>query len=468
MVAPLPVLPEILVKIAERVSTAGGRSFLVGGSVRDHLLGTESKDFDVEVFGLTAAKLEELLSEYGPVLAVGRAFGVFRIKGYDVDFSLPRRDSKIRAGHRGFDIDTDPDMSFEQAARRRDLTINSMGLDLISGELQDPHGGLSDLRERRLRATDPRHFPEDPLRGLRAAQFTATFEMTPDAQLISLCRALNLSELSPERMFDQLCKLLLRSNRPSLGFEFLATSNLIRFFPELAAMLGVEQEAEWHPEGDVFVHTLMVVDEAANSRRGEDEDLALMWGALCHDIGKPTTTQRIDGRVRSFQHDVAGVPLAENLLTRLRAPTLLVDQVKAIVRYHLAPALFANSQASDKAYRRLARNLRRAGVTMELLLRVAAADHFGRTTPDALAREYPAGALFRDKAAALNIALDAPSDVVMGRHLIARGLAPGPKFGFLLTKCREIQDETGWTDPERILDAVFSEATTSPGSSERE
>ena len=476
------------IEIARAVRDAGGRAVVVGGFVRDRLVGVRTKDVDVEVFGLDVERFEALLARFGKVHAVGRAFGVFRVAGIDVDFSLSRRDSKRGPGHRGFDVTPDPSLDFAEAARRRDLTVNSMGLDPLTGEVLDPHGGRRDLERRVLRATDPAHFPEDPLRGLRVAQLAARLEMPPDGELVALCRNLDLSELSGERVFDEFRKLLLRAAKPSIGFAVLEDTGLLRFFPELDALRGVPQDPEWHPEGDVWVHTLMVLDAAASLRVGAAtresdpdrvvsmaapetallsaqgdtagktcEDLALMLGALCHDLGKPATTERIDGRVRSLRHDVAGIGPTCALLARMRAPGALVDRVAALVEHHLAPALFIRNGATAKGYRRLARKLERAGVSIELLVRVARADHLGRTTADAVAGRFEAGDAFLVAARAHSVERAAPRDAVLGRHLIERGMQPGPGFAPILERCREIQDETGWTDPERILDRVLAD-----------
>jgi len=443
-------------RVAEAVAREGGRALLVGGYVRDRLLGIESKDLDIEVSGLSFEDLERLLSTLGEVIHVGKAFGVFRVKGLNIDFSLPRRDSKVRPGHTGFDVSYDPGMTFVEAARRRDLTMNSIGLDPLTLEYLDPHGGRRDLRDRRLRATDPVHFPEDPLRGLRVAGFAARFEMAPDEELKKLCSELDLSELSGERVFVELEKLLLRSERPSIGFELLRETRLLRFLPEVEALVGVPQEPDWHPEGDVWIHTMMVLDEAAKLRTGNaSDDLALMYGALAHDFGKPATTRTIGGRITSYEHDVKGVAIAEAFLEKLRAPRELTEKVEALVRHHLAPALFHKNGATAKAYRRLARDLDASGVRPDLLLRVATSDHLGRTTDDAFARRFPSGEHFKTMMESLELVTEAPKDVVLGRHLIARGLPPGPEFGRILAECRDVQDETGWDDPERILDRVL-------------
>ncbi|MCE2390889.1 MAG: polynucleotide adenylyltransferase [Proteobacteria bacterium] len=447
-----------VIEICRAVGAAGGRALIVGGYVRDRLRGEDPKDVDVEVFGLPLAELRRILSRYGRVVEIGRAFGVLRLREIDVDFSLPRRDSKVGAGHRGFDVECDPELSFAEAARRRDLTINSMSLDPLTGEIVDPHAGRDDLERGVLRATDPARFAEDPLRGLRVAQFAARFEMRADAELLRECAALDLGELAAERIYEEFRKLLLKGVRPSLGLELLRETSLLRFFPELERLVGVPQDPQWHPEGDVWVHNQLVVDEAARLRQGrDDEDLGVMFGALCHDFGKPSTTAHSDGRIRSLAHDVEGVAPARAFLERMRAPAALTGRVAAFVRYHLAPALYVKNAAGPKAYRRLARKLAAAGATLEELARVARSDHLGRTTPDALARRFEAGDRFLEIARELTVSREAVPDVVRGRDLIARGIEPGPGFGPILARCREVQDETGWTEPEPILERVFSE-----------
>ncbi len=443
--------------VARAVAAAGGRAVLVGGYVRDRLLGVASKDYDVEIYGLSPDAIADLLADFGELIQVGRAFGVLRIKGLDADFSLPRRDSKSGSGHRGFDIAFDPDLDFAQASRRRDLTVNSIGLDLSSGEILDPHGGRADLARGVLRATDAAHFTEDPLRGMRTAQFAARLEMAPDEELTALCSQLDLAELPAERIYEELRKLLVKAHKPSLGFEFLSRARLLRVFPEIESLQGVPQDPKWHPEGDVWVHTMLVIDEAAALRNGDDEDLALMYAALCHDFGKPAVSVEHDGRVRTPRHDVIGARMAREFLERLRAPGHLCDQVEALVKYHLAPALFVAQGTTARGYRRLARKLGKAGVNIALLVRVARADHWGRTTDEASRRIFPAADTFVAEAEKASVVDAAPADVVQGRHLQARGLEPGPQFGEILNRCRDLQDETGWTDADKILDKVLGD-----------
>jgi tRNA nucleotidyltransferase (CCA-adding enzyme) len=445
-----------LQRIAEAFAAAGGRALVVGGAVRDAVLGLESPDWDLEIHGLRLPEVEAVLAGFGEVIAIGRSFGVLKIKGLEADFALPRRDSKAGRGHRGFVVDLDPDLGFPEAARRRDVTVNAMGFDPLTGEILDPWGGLDDLAARRLRAVDVELFGDDPLRALRVAQFAARFELEPDAELLALCAAMPLEELPGERIAGELEKLLLKARRPSIGLELMRRTGMLRIFPELGGMVGVAQDPEWHPEGTVWEHTLLVVDEAAALRRGDGEDLSLMWGALLHDVGKPPTTYTdAAGRVRSPGHEEVGVPLAEAVLSRLRLGHEVIGQVAALVRFHLAPAQLDRDGVTPKAVRRLVRRLTEAGIRPELLLRVAEADHFGRTTPDALAREFPAGERLAARIEEIGAEAAVAQDVVLGRHLIARGMQPGPEFGPILERCREVQDETGWSDPEAILERVL-------------
>ena len=472
------LLPREVLDVAGAISEAGGKALLVGGHVRDRVFvdlgrpidaALDFNDIDIEVYGLSLARLEEVLGSCGgrEVISVGRSFGVFKVKGLfsdkrlDCSFSMPRRDNKVGRGHRGFQVEFDPELGFEEAARRRDLTMNSIGVEILGPKVEDPHGGRPDIEAGIMRATDPEHFPEDPLRGLRVAQFAARFPwMEPDDELDELCRALDFSELPGERLFEEFRKLLLWGQKPSLGLDFLHRTALLHFFPELEAMVGVRQDAQWHPEGTVWEHTLLVVDEAAAARRGgedEDEDLVVMFAALCHDLGKPATTVEVDGRIRSPNHDCEGIEPARRFLDRLRAPGDLVAAVEVLVQHHLAPANFTSQEASPRAYRRLARRLDAGGMNARILHRVAQADHFGRTTADALARQFPAGAEFLRQVELLELEEAGEPDVVLGRHLIARGLEPGPGFAGILDRCREIQDETGWKSSEQILERYYGE-----------
>lgn len=427
--------------IARAVAAAGGRALLVGGAVRDQLMGRAGRDVDVEVLGLTLEVFESVLSRFGRTYRMGRSYTVLRLRDLEVDFTVDDR----------FGCD------FAAASLRRDLTINSMAIDPLSGDILDPHGGRSDIAAGRLRATHPASFGDDPLRALRVARFAACLGMQPDASLCEACARLDLDGVAGERMLVEVQRLLVEAERPAEGFAVLERCHQLRAFPELAALVGVAQDPEWHPEGDVWTHTKMVLDAAARLRRRDGDDLALMFGALCHDLGKPATTERDGHRIRSLGHDRAGIAPTTALLTRLRAPNELIARVCALVEHHLAPALFVKGEAGPRGYRRLARKLDRVGASLDLLVRVARADHLGRTTEDAMAGSFSAGDAFLERAAQLEVAEHGPPDVVTGRDVIGRGVAPGPRVGVVLRRCRAIQDERGETDAARILDEVLGQ-----------
>ena len=450
------MLDPVILDIARAVKAAGGRAFLVGGYVRDCLLGLDAKDADVEVFGLELAALQSLLGSFGRVLRVGESFGVLRLAHVDADFSLPRRDSKVAAGHRGFAVASDPHLDFESAARRRDLTINSMSYDPLTDEVIDPFGGRQDLERGVLRATDARAFPRRPaagaasgavhrpLRDVTRPDPRGTVPQGASRRGVGRAHLRGASQAAPQ-------------GAPTFGGPSLPSrpADCCASFPSSEALVGVPQDPEWHPEGDVWVHTLLVVDEAARLRDGGDDDLALMLGALCHDLGKPLATcTDAQGRIRSPRHSERGVDPARTLLERLRAPKDLERRVCALVLHHLAPALFVRNGATTKGYRRLARKLDASGVSLALLVRVAQADHLGRTGE---VRNSPPGERFLAQARRFLVAEGPPRDVVMGRHLVARGLTPGPAFSGILERCREIQDEEDWQDADRIIDAVLAE-----------
>lgn len=448
-------LKEILVAIKE----AGGSPKLVGGYVRDHVLGLSPKDLDVEVSLLSPAKLQEVLSAFGVVDVVGQAFGVFKLHGVDADFSIPRKDNKKGAGHKDFEVTCDPNLSLVERCRRRDLRMNSMEMDPFTFIIEDPFGGLEDIRKGRMRATDRETFVEDDLRAVRVAQFVSRFpQLVPNETLGLLCSKADLNNLPGERLWPEFKKMLLKGSRPDLGLEFLANTGLLRFFPELAATVGCQQHPVFHAEGDVFTHTKMALAVAAKLRNGDEaHDIPMMFGVLCHDLGKPPTTEWSSAKQRlvSNGHDEAGVEPARKFLKRLVAPEWVVEQISIIVREHLKPYELVRSGAGASAYRRLVRRM--GAVSLNLLVDVATADGEGRICYDPVHQTRDDLNLFLTKASALGITnlQKPPDDVVKGKHLLARGYTPGPFIGEILKKCREIQDDTGETDPEKILDEVL-------------
>jgi tRNA nucleotidyltransferase (CCA-adding enzyme) len=426
-----PAAAEAVRSIARAVAARGGRAWLVGGCVRDVLLGMERKDFDLEVFGVAPAALRELLAREHEVFDVGRAFGVLKLKGLPIDVALPRRETKIAPGHRGFDVEADPFLDMKSAAQRRDLTVNAIYEDPLTGELADPLDGRRDLRLRLLRHASPR-FVEDPLRVLRVMQFAARLEFEVAPETVELCRALDLHELPRERQEEEWKKLLLHGRAPSRGLLFLRECGALRFFPELAALVGCRQDPEWHPEGDVFVHTGHVLDHFARARVGDRSDWLVGLALLCHDFGKPATTSNADGRWRSPGHSEAGEAPTRTFLARLTAEQEVVDAVVPLVLHHLRPMELFKVKAGDAAIRRLATQ-----VNLRLLVRVARHDDAGR--PPRPVDDFPSGRWLIERAEALAAADAAPRPIVLGRHLIELGLAPGRDFKPLLEKCFEAQ-----------------------------
>jgi tRNA nucleotidyltransferase (CCA-adding enzyme) len=436
-------VPDGLRRLVEALRAAGGRPYVVGGAVRDALLGLPVHDYDVEVFGLDAENVRRCLASLGEVNAVGDAFTVFKVahlEGLDaVDVSLPRRDSKVGPGHRGIAVVGDPDLSVEEAARRRDFTINALLYDPLADEVKDPHGGRADLAARRLRAVDAATFGEDPLRALRAVQLAARFELTVDPDTARLCAAMPLRELPAERIFGEIEKLLLRARRPSRGLRLLREWGMLgEVAPELLPLADTPQDPEWHPEGDVWMHTLLAVDQAAllTSDLDRPRALTVMLATLCHDLGKPATTRFERGRVRSPGHEEAGVLQTQSLLDRWNVHTLLGydvrKQVLALVGNHLKPGQLYDDRdkVSDGAIRRL------AGKCEPLLLyKVARADCLGRTGNFApTAMEW-----FLERARELEVTRRPPDPLLRGRDVLALGLPPGPEVGRIVRAVYERQ-----------------------------
>ncbi len=429
-------------EIAALVREAGGRAWLVGGAVRDALLGLTPVNLDLEVFGVPAETLGKLLSQRFKVAAVGRAFGVFKLTDFGMDVSLPRRESKTGPGHKGFAVSGDPNLSIEEAAARRDFTINAIYWGPLTGELIDPFEGRRDLEEKRLRHAGAQ-FSEDPLRVLRAMQFAARFELTVDSATVALCREITPENLPPERLFEEWKKLLLQGVKPSIGLAFLKDCGWVQYYPELEALIDCPQDPQWHPEGDVWIHTLHCLDAFARERMGcEWEDLVAGFAVLCHDFGKPATTLYQDERIRSIGHEAKGVAPAASFLRRLTRHQDLIDAVTPLVEHHLRPLELYKAKAGDAAVRRLARKAGR----IDRLARVARADQMGR--PGRRAEGFPEGRWLLERAEALAVKDTAPRPLIRGRHLIALGMTPGPEFKPLLDRCYEAQLDGSITTSE--------------------
>ena len=438
-------VPDKVINLARAVHAEGGRALLVGGCVRDELMKVPAKDWDLEVYGVESVRLRELLDRFGEVNVVGEAFTVYKL-GAHLDVSLPRRERKSGRGHRGFVIVGDPSMTVEDATRRRDFTVNAILKDPLTEEILDPFDGRGDIERGILRAVANETFPEDSLRVLRAVQFAARFEFSIEPETAELCRQIDLSDLPAERIWGEIEKLILRARQPSIGLGWLrALGGLDQLFPEIKALIDVPQDPEWHPEGDVFVHTGLTVDRA---RQLIDDlpfprQVTVMLAALCHDFGKPATTAFVDGRMRSREHEEAGVEPTENFLARLNIHTLdgydVRAQVIALVRDHLKPGEFykKRDEVGDGAFRRLARKCE-----LDLLYRVAKADSLGRNAEwvprekwyDAEAQEW-----FIKRARELDVESQAPAPILLGRHLLEMGLNSGPRIGEITRAVYEMQ-----------------------------
>jgi tRNA nucleotidyltransferase (CCA-adding enzyme) len=447
-------LPEDLRAILEAVRRVG-RPRLVGGGVRDWLLGLPAKDFDIEVAGVDFEQLQRALTPFGATDIVGRSFGVIKVRsartGEEYDFSLPRRESKTGAGHRGFAVAPDPALNDADAAARRDFTVNALALDPFTGEVIDPHGGQRDLAARVLRHTSAA-FVEDPLRVLRAFQLAARFNFTLAPETATLCRRIapTFAELAVERVWGEWDKWATKAAKPSRGLEVLEQTDWLKHFPEIAALRGTPQEPEWHPEGDVFTHTQHCLDALVALEEWKASDAPrrrlLIFSVLAHDFGKPATTQRAEkrGALRwvSPGHEAAGSQPAKDFLRRIGAPLELDDPVSALVVSHLVHH-HGRTEFTDTSVRRLARKL--APATIDDLAAVMRADSNGRpplASPETHARIDELVA----KAHALALADTAPKPLVLGRHLIELGRKPGPDFKPLLEAAFEAQLDGAFGD----------------------
>ena len=413
--------------------------WLVGGCIRDLVLGRQPHDLDIEISGLPPGRLHTLLTEHFSVQFVGKTFGVFKLQGLPIDISIPSRLLTDNEPATGQLRQSDPDMDIDEALARRDFTVNAMAWDPDTLEFRDPFNGRADLDAHILRHISDR-FTEDPLRVLRGMQLAARFGLTAAPETVALCSTLTQDGQPHERLWEEWKKLLLQGVKPSLGLQFLSDCGWLRFYPELAALQGCAQDPIWHPEGDVWTHTLHCLDWFALECTGNlHDDLITGLGILCHDFGKPATTTTDYGRITSRGHDQEGAAPTRRFLERLTNQEDLINEVIPLVLYHLRPRALFDANASDSAVRRLAKQVKR----IDRLVRVARADHAGR--PPKPFDGFPAGAWLLERARRLEVEDQAPSPLVTGRHLLELGMLPGPRLGEILDDCYEAQ-----------LDGLFS------------
>jgi tRNA nucleotidyltransferase (CCA-adding enzyme) len=438
-----------LVLVLAAIRSIGGRPMLVGGCVRDTLLGIPVKDTDVEVYGVADPdKLAAALAGTGKVTEAGKSFGVFKVRAgsTEVDVSLPRRESKTGAGHRGFTVIPDGDLGFAEASARRDFTVNAIMYDPATEELVDCHGGLADLEAGILRHTSAA-FADDPLRVLRGVQFAARFGFRMATETAVLCRSLlgSYRELSVERIWGEWEKIGTRGTYVTAALAVLRATCWDTRYPELAELHRIVQDPEWHPEGNVWNHAGLAADQAA---RLADEAgltgtgrLVIVLAALLHDVGKVTHTQWDGDRITSHGHAEAGVEPARAFLQGIGCPESVTARILPLIREHM------NCQDGPKkpAVRRLARRL--VPATLAELALVVGADRKGRGDPDA---PNPAEA-WLEMACGLKVQERPARGLLTGRHLIAAGMKPGPAFKPILAEAVAAQDAGEFDDEAGAL-----------------
>jgi tRNA nucleotidyltransferase (CCA-adding enzyme) len=437
----------VLDAIQRSMHSLGAQCYLVGGSVRDRLMGLQPKDYDVEVFGANPEAMESALSKIANFDRVGKAFGVWKIKGCPIDVSLPRVETRVGPKHTDFETEFDPKLPIEKAAMRRDFTINAIYQRLSDGKIIDPYQGHKDITAQRLRHVSDK-FAEDPLRVYRAMQFIARFELDCDAKTLELCRSMNGDHLPKERVFEEFKKLLLEGQMISWGLEFLKKCGWIRYFPELEALIDCPQDPKWHPEGDVWNHTLLALDAFAHRRTEEPtEDLIVGLAVMCHDMGKPKTTVIHSDAIRSRGHDIEGVSIASEFLARITNEKQILEIVPLLVREHMNPFTLFKCNASDAAIKRIQL---RTGGNLDKLMRVCQADREGRQHPWK-PLPFEEGEWICKRLRMMGLENQIPEPLIQGRDLIELGMVAGPQMGVILKEIFEIQIDGGFSNKEEGL-----------------
>lgn len=439
---------EMVHKIAAAAAGAGGRVYYVGGCVRDRMMGelarrsgdacgvSETKDIDIEVHGLEPEQLLDILGTLGEPLSFGDSFGVYSLRGWDIDIAMPRRERATgpltgARGHRDFEIDVDPFLGTYQASKRRDFTVNALMEDVLTGEVIDHFGGTADLENRIIRHVDPATFPEDPLRVLRAAQFAARFGFDVAPETIELCKTIDLSALPRERVEGELRKALLQAEKPSIFFEVLREMDQLRvWFPELEQLIGLEQDPVFHPEGDVWVHTMESLDRGAAVRDRTSDPFAFMMLVLTHDLGKIVTTEFVKGRIHSYEHEIKGVPLAEGFVSRITGNRHVLEYVTNMVPLHMRPNMAAYAKSSLKSTNKMFD----AAIAPEDLIYFAMADRPLWSGNDPFTGDsdflFDRLRVYRDTM---------EGDYIMGSDLIEAGFEPGEYFGEVLEYAHKLR-----------------------------
>lgn len=441
---------QILLQVAQEIKNHGGRTFYVGGYVRDMFMNKESKDIDVEIYGITPETLRTILSQFGYVDEFGAFFGILKIYGVDIDFSMPRKEVKTDDGHTGFDVVVDPFLDTLTASKRRDFRMNAIMVDVLTEEVIDHFNGVSDIQLGIIRHIDENTFIEDELRAFRACQFASRFNFTIAEETIDLCKGFRFS-LPRERIFEEFLKALMKSEKPSIFFSYMRDMLIVKkLFPELDALIGCPQNPIFHPEGDVWTHTMMVIDELASLKHLSSNPLAFMLLGPTHDMGKPITTViQEDGQITARGHAEEGVPVAKQFLKRITNDKRLIKKVLNMVENHMRPNSIAFG--SDKAVRKLM-----IATNIEDIVLFGEADHKGRGISEEKKDYTKVKEWFHQKIEKLQTVGEQStiSPLVSGKDLIDAGLKPGKEFSILLKKAFDLQIENGLSK-EEILEKIL-------------
>ena len=431
---------EVL-KLLTAIKAEGGTPYLIGGWVRDIILGIDSKDIDVEVYGLSVDSLLSIVTKFGTPKICGDSFGVIKITvgGEDLDITPPRTESKKGKGHKGFIVDIDPFLSLEEATARRDYTMNSLLYNPFDNTIIDIYGGVKDLNNRILRHTSDTHFGDDPLRVPRGAQFESRFKLTAIPETVSICKSLlpEFETLAKERLLEEWDKLLLKGVEPSRGIKFLLDTGWLSKFPVLYALHECKQDSIHHPEGDVLEHICQDLDYAVSIRdklKSSFEKRVFMYANLLHDVGKPTTTAVINNKITSYGHDQEGEKYAKQFLEQLGMDVETTNNIIPLVTNHMATV--RNKPTFDKKFvRRLA--VRVAPSNINMLALVMECDSSGRgSIPKGRSEDV---AKIVEIANRLSMEIKPPEPFLTGKHLISLGLKPSPEFGRLIRLSFESQ-----------------------------
>ena len=438
-------IPSILEDILKDLQKIGATPILVGGSVRDYFLNIPIKDYDIEIFGINSLEIiQNCLEKFGSVKLVGKSFGVLtlRVNEYDFDFALPRTETKIGLSHQDFEVITNASLSFKEAAIRRDFTINAIGYDFFKEEFIDPFDGIEDLRTKTIKHINDKTFIEDSLRVYRAVAFASRFNFKIEEKTKELCKQIvlknELKYLPKERVYEEFKKLFLKSSKPSIGFELMREIGILKYFSELQALINCIQEPEYHPEGDVWVHTMMALDEMARILKEENiendyKELYLFYSILCHDFGKPFCTEEINGKITSHKHESLGIEPTISFLSKITNEKKFIEIVCSLVKNHLAPFQLYKTESSLKAVKRLSLK-----VNIEDLCLVCLADCLGRTILDK--EKCPkATSWVLNKAKELDIHNEPIKPIVQGRDLIELGFKPSSVFKEILDFAFDLQ-----------------------------